>query len=107
MPKVSSCTVLDCGYNKDNACHAPTIEVGSVLPCCDTYSNLPSESSFEAITEVEKCKVERCMYNNNLECAAENIEIARKSCNADCLMFKEKLLLAANNDDNMVQTKRR
>jgi len=102
MPKVASCGVIDCAYNKNKKCYATSIMVGEILPCCDTFTYaplgltppVPPIKKRGEIGAVEICKVERCTHNKDMMCTAEKIDVARQSCNADCLMFRERTLLA-------------
>lgn len=42
MPGVSECTIAQCAYNSNKACHAIAIAIGDgVRPVCDRAFNLP------------------------------------------------------------------
>jgi hypothetical protein len=88
MPKVSKCAVKECAYNKKDMCHAAAITVGGPQPCCDTFAELAHKGGIEDTGVVGACKVDNCRYNEKLGCSAKTIEIARRTCDADCLTFE-------------------
>ncbi|MHB9003556.1 MAG: DUF1540 domain-containing protein, partial [Coriobacteriia bacterium] len=38
---VVTCDVMECSYNKNECCCAPSIEVGDQHPACDTFTTSP------------------------------------------------------------------
>ncbi len=58
------------------------------MPCCDTFMDTPYKGGIKGIGSVGACKITDCRHNQSLKCNAGNIEIARKSCNADCITFE-------------------
>ena len=91
MPKVSGCSVTDCAYNTDKACHALAITIGEDPndPTCDTFFNSSAHGGVkETIAGVGACKTSNCEYNKDLECSASAIEVGMKGDQVDCLTFK-------------------
>lgn len=91
MPKVISCQVTDCCYNRDRQCHALAIQVGDTdaHPLCDTFTKQTGQcGDVSAAAGVGACKVESCEYNENLECAAQGITVGYEQGEADCLTFE-------------------
>ena len=78
MTPVATCAVANCAYNKAKSCHARAITVGDGNdPQCDTYLGNAVGHTREAsrIAGVGACKVVSCKFNDDLECAAESIDI--------------------------------
>jgi hypothetical protein len=90
MPFVESCTINDCGYNKDNKCHARAITIGdSVHPGCDTsFLAAPSRTHANSTAGVGACKVTGCNFNNDLECGADSISVSMRGNSIQCMTYK-------------------
>lgn len=89
MPKILSCSVNDCAYNKNDKCHTPGITVGSTHPSCDTFFKAKSKGGSEELTGgVGACRVQDCGFNRALECSAPGISVAQHSGHGDCRTFK-------------------
>lgn len=89
MPKVSQCSVSECGFNVDSNCHAKAITVGDFQnPGCDTFMSSDKHTQETVrIAGVGACKVSSCKYNEDFECAAENIVVGFKQEKVNCLTF--------------------
>lgn len=88
MPKVLSCTVTDCAYNRNEECHTMGITVGDGdHALCDTYYKNPSKGGTDIIGGVGACKAYECEYNKSFECQAPGINVGRHSGHADCETF--------------------
>ena len=93
MPKVTECTVEKCSYNAERQCHALAITVGDSggEPACDTYfPALQQGGVMEATAGVGACKTADCQYNQDFECAAENIAVGLQENQPDCLTYSSK-----------------
>ncbi len=91
-PKVIDCSVRDCSYNQNKACHAVAITVGdSNCAMCDTYYHSSQKGGAMEITgSVGACKEDDCKFNNSLECSAPGIHVANHMGHADCSTFSRK-----------------
>lgn len=89
MPSIRVCSISDCSYNADQACHARAITVGDgAEPNCDTFSNNPRCSpNISQIAGVGACKVHSCTFNEKCECQADSIEVGENSHGIQCLTF--------------------
>ncbi|AXE27086.1 DUF1540 domain-containing protein [Streptomyces globosus] len=89
MPVVNQCSVEDCAYNRDSACHALAITVGDTrTPHCDTFFTSSRKGGDPATTgRVGACKVSACRHNNNFECNAPGISVGYVQSEVDCLTF--------------------
>jgi hypothetical protein len=93
MPKVSGCSVTDCAYNTNRACHALAITVGEDPsdPTCDTFFKSSTHGGVkDQIAGVGACKASDCDYNEQFECQAPGIEVGMKGSEPDCLTFQTK-----------------
>lgn len=94
MPRVASCAVTNCAYNKESSCHARAITIGDARrPGCDTFldsSNHCSET--KRIAGVGACKVADCRHNRDFECDASEIEVGYAGPGKDvlCLTFAQR-----------------
>ncbi len=91
MPKITSCDVANCSYNRNKQCHAMAITVGGpeVCACCDTYLHASHKGGVPETTGgVGACKVETCSFNSSFECAAPGIKVGLHQGHADCATFK-------------------
>ena len=89
MPVVSECTVTDCAYNVNAACHARAITIGDGLhPGCDTFLGGASSHTKSGRTAgVGACKVIGCTHNDDFECMAPRVTVGFKGNSVDCLTF--------------------
>ncbi len=93
MPVVSSCVVKRCAYNVENACHAKAITVGDyVNPNCHTFieAKILHNRETKRIAGVGACKTINCKFNQDFECAAENIEVGFFNGQIGCLTYEAK-----------------
>ncbi|OGP14039.1 MAG: hypothetical protein A2054_07765 [Deltaproteobacteria bacterium GWA2_55_10] len=88
MPKILSCTVVECAYNKNNECHTPGITVGDGgHATCDTYYRAQEKGGGDLVGGVGACRAYECSYNKSYECSAPGIKVAHHSEHADCKTF--------------------
>lgn len=89
MPKILSCSVKECSYNKNNECHTPAITIGGPGPhaACDTFVKMSKKGGINDIGGVGACKVDDCKFNQSLECGATGINVGYHSDHADCTTF--------------------
>lgn len=89
MPMVADCMVRECAYNVDEACYARAITIGDgVHPGCDTFFGTPTHSRVHSLRAgVGACKVMACRHNDDLECQAESIRVARQGTEVRCMTF--------------------
>lgn len=89
MPMVSGCSVTDCTYNQGSACHARAITIGDgVHPGCDTFFEAGSHTrEMNRIAGVGACKVAGCTHNDDFECVADSIDVARSDQGIACMTF--------------------
>ncbi len=90
MPFVDTCTVNECGYNKDDKCHARAITIGDgVHPGCDTsFLGAPTHTRAKTLAGVGACKVTGCTFNNDLECSADRITVSMKDTSIQCMTYQ-------------------
>lgn len=89
MPKILSCSVLECAYNKNSECHTPAITVGDGDHAeCDTFYRAQSKGGVnDIIGGVGACKAHMCKFNKSFECVAPGINVASHSEHADCKTY--------------------
>ena len=89
MPVVSKCSVDECAYNKNSACHARAITVGDERdPGCDTFFRASMHGQeAQRIAGVGACKIETCKHNEDFECMAESVEVGFYEEKINCLTF--------------------
>jgi hypothetical protein len=93
MPIVSECSIGECAYNANNACHARAITVGdtAVHPGCDTFLNSTPHSRARQITAgVGACKATSCRYNDDYECTTDKISVGHASSSICCLTYQNR-----------------
>ncbi len=84
---VLTCTVGDCGYNRELECWAPEIIVGDDHPMCDTFTTeAVGLGGSESL--VMRCQVGECHFNESMHCHARGITVDRHSGHADCITFR-------------------
>ena len=94
MAVVTACSVTQCGYNTDSACHARAITVGdNVHPGCDTYFSLSGSDSHSKAKQrqagVGACKMSSCQHNYDYECNADKIAVGQVMSRVDCLTYSQ------------------
>ena len=94
MVKISSCDVVDCSYNKHNACHTLAITVGGPgdpCPNCDTYMHGNQKGGIVDVQGgIGACKVENCSFNQSLECSAPSVKVGMHESHPDCFTYQPK-----------------
>lgn len=91
MPRVMTCEVDACAYNKDSKCHARAITIGDdIHPRCDTFFSSNKHVNSPRVAGVGACKVVSCCHNHEYECSAESITVEPAEDMADCMMFEKK-----------------
>ena len=89
MPRVTSCDVEDCFFNKGEGCHAPAINVGGSHPECDTFtSNNRHGGVTDRAAMVGACKVSHCTHNIDLCCGASAITVGHHGNHGDCKTYE-------------------
>ncbi|OII61242.1 hypothetical protein BJP40_06875 [Streptomyces sp. CC53] len=90
MPVISECSVDDCAYNREQACHALAITVGDTHKAhCDTFFTSASKGGDPDTTgRVGACKVANCRHNARYECQAPGITVGYVQHEVDCLTFE-------------------
>jgi hypothetical protein len=89
MPKILSCSVQECAYNKNDQCHTLAITVGSGHPSCDTFIKVQTKGGSEDLVGgVGACREQDCRFNKALECSAQGISVAPHGGHGDCRTFK-------------------
>lgn len=96
MPVVMACSVSKCAYNRDTACHARAITVGSkVHPDCDTYFSLSGAESHSKSRQrqagVGACKMSNCQHNDDYECVANDIVVGQVMNRINCLTYSQRV----------------
>lgn len=89
MPKVLTCSVEECSFNRDKKCHALAINVGDAKhPACDTFTTMSGKGgASESVAGIGACKTNGCKYNKSLECSAPGITVGHHEKHADCKTF--------------------
>lgn len=92
LPKVESCSVAECSFNKENQCHAAAITVSKTNdPACSTFINSSSKGGIDSLTAgVGACLQASCEHNNNLECGANAVAMALIDGIASCSTYQAK-----------------
>ncbi|EGJ51853.1 DUF1540 domain-containing protein [Desulfocurvibacter africanus] len=93
MPTVQKCSVSDCAYNTEQACHALAITIGEKPsdPLCDTFFTSSKHGGIkEATAGVGACKSFDCSFNRDYECTASSIQVGMKQSQPDCLTFQRR-----------------
>ena len=90
MPFVETCAIRECGYNKDNKCHARAITIGDgIHPGCDTsFLGAPTHTQASSVAGVGACKVTSCNFNNDLECNADSIAVNMVRNSIQCITYQ-------------------
>jgi len=89
IPRVSSCDMEDCFFNKGQTCHAPAINVGGDHPLCDTFiNNSRHGGDMDRAAMVGACKVSNCTHNTELCCGAPTIRVGPHRSHGDCQTFE-------------------
>lgn len=91
MPPVKLCSISNCAYNRQHACHALAITVGDPVgdhAACDTFFVAPRHGGVREVTAgVGACKTGSCKFNQDYECSATNIQIGMQHSQPDCLTY--------------------
>lgn len=88
MPRVSECTVSECGYNHDG-CHAFAITIGADSANCATFIDTSAKGGLDrVIAQVGACGRTDCVHNEELECRAPAIRVAPGKDVADCQTYQ-------------------
>lgn len=92
MPLVKRCDVGECGYNKENSCHAKAITIGDYSnPGCDTFLDSQNHTQEgKRIAGVGACKVSGCKFNVDFECSADNITVGFVGDKINCQTYSPK-----------------
>jgi len=89
--KISRCAAVKCAYNKGRMCHALAVTIGSSHQQCDTYMEDTQKGGVEGVIgTVGACHMKNCRFNEQLECAATEIEVGAHSQHGDCSTFQMK-----------------
>ena len=88
MPRVSECTVHECGYNHDG-CHAFAITIGQHNAHCATFIDTSAKGGLDRVlAQVGACQRTDCRFNADLECQAPSIRVGPGQDIADCQTFQ-------------------
>lgn len=88
MPSVTECSIAECAYNANKACHAIAITIGDVnQPRCDTFFISPKHSGMKTTAGVGACKVSSCSHNKDFVCAASSIRVGLERNQGKCMTF--------------------
>ncbi len=89
MPMVSNCMVNECRYNLNSNCHARAITIGDAThPNCDTYIAGGTHTNHEQlIAGIGACKTATCKHNDDLECVADSVQVAKVGNECTCMTF--------------------
>ncbi len=89
MPIVAECLASECAYNINQNCHARAITVGNSLHAgCDTFFSGSMHTKAAARTAgVGACKSLDCKHNDDLECMADSIRVARVVKEVNCMTY--------------------
>ena len=87
LPTVSGCAVESCSYNRDDACSAAAVTIGSTPDAaCTTFIPLGIKGGLDRVTSfVGACAKADCSHNSQLECTAPSVRIGADT--ADCLTY--------------------
>lgn len=89
MPSVTKCTVSECAYNANAACHAKAITIGDgIHPGCDTFlGGARSHTKNKSMAGVGACKVTGCSHNEDYECMADSISVEFEGGSVHCMTY--------------------
>lgn len=85
---VITCQSVQCSWNRDEKCFAPSIEVGDECPECDTFTMQPIGEMAQDMSEVSHCDAIRCELNEQERCTASGITVGNHAGHADCYTFR-------------------
>lgn len=89
MPAVNACSVEECAYNREQACHALAITIGDTRQAhCDTFFRSATKGGAPSIGKVGACKVADCIHNTDFECQAPGITVGHQGDLVDCLTYQ-------------------
>lgn len=91
MSPVKACSVDNCAYNGQHACHALAITIGEPGgdAACDTFFEAARHGGVrEATAGVGACKSADCKFNQDYECSAMNIQVGMQHNQPDCLTYQ-------------------
>jgi len=86
---VATCKVVECSYNKSEACMAPSITVGDHHPMCDMFTTSGTTSGGQQESHVGECKVDHCTFNASMKCGAPGITVNHHGGHADCETYRK------------------
>lgn len=84
---VMTCMAENCSWNTNEECCAPSIEVGSDHPRCDTFTTAPVDPK-NRMAPVQDCRITDCHFNSDMACGAAGITLDTHSDHADCLTYR-------------------
>jgi Domain of Unknown Function (DUF1540) len=87
MPQVHDCSVHQCSYNADSACHAGAITVAGDHAHCGTFVEIAFRAGLDRTGVVGACHRSDCAHNDALECHAAEIQVGTAADAADCLTY--------------------
>lgn len=88
MSGVADCSIGECAYNADHACHAIAITVGDGdVPMCDTFVVAREHGQGKGRAGVGACKISACQHNRELECSAGRILVGRLEARVRCMTY--------------------
>jgi hypothetical protein len=86
---VVTCDVMECSYNQNECCCAPSIEVGDQHPACDTFTTSSAVNIVDQdMSNVAMCHVMECRFNASEACEAPGITVTHHGSHADCGSYR-------------------
>jgi len=85
MPRVQTCTVTECGYQRDG-CTAFAITIGTTRSAqCDTFVESAGKGGMvRTLAQVGACKRADCRHHTDLVCHAPAMVVGQSGDKADC-----------------------
>lgn len=88
ISQIAKCDMSSCAYNTSGLCRTLAITVGPHAEC-HTYNHGSSKGGFkETKGGIGACLASDCKFNDRLECAAPNVNVASHDRHADCETFQ-------------------
>ena len=86
---VVTCNSMQCSWNENEVCFAPSVDVGGNCPSCDTYTTGSVGAVGNEEATVSNCDMSKCQLNEQKNCTASAITVGNHAGHADCITFRE------------------
>ena len=98
VSQVKTCDMSECGFNREQRCHAAAIQVGDSAPTldpdprCDTFTPISGAKALYGAPDwnagIGACKVSVCIHNADLSCTVDAVSVGHHGSHADCQTYQ-------------------